>query len=95
VQPALEIESRSTKSRHAGEIAAAHRRLPLTDAVGRALARVYSRQIKISRPWTFPHRRLCSNRHQSLDLDPTGWIRSNPGQYRSNRQDLAFLQKTP
>jgi hypothetical protein len=40
-------------------------------------------------------RRLRSSCHRPLDLDPKGWIRSNPSQYRSNRHDSVFLQKTP
>jgi hypothetical protein len=34
---------------------------------------------------------LSSSHRWPLDQDPTGWIRSNSGQYWSNRHDLAFL----
>jgi hypothetical protein len=46
-------------------------------------------------PDRFYHHRLSSSCRRPLDQDPTGWIRSNPGQYRSNQHDLAFLQKPP
>jgi hypothetical protein len=38
---------------------------------------------------------LHSSRRRPLDLDPTGWIRSYPSQYQSNRLYSAFLRESP
>jgi hypothetical protein len=77
--------------RRSPPLTAVRHRLPLPACL-RASAAARSRS---DGPDQFDHRNLRSCRRQPLDRDPTGWIRSNPSQYWSNRLDSAFLQKTP
>jgi hypothetical protein len=84
-----------TRSRASPSPAAAARRRPPPLAAGRVLARVLTRWIQIMRS--------RSNRRRCLSWPPPLAIRSRSngldrvslGQYRSNRQTLAFLQKAP